>query len=183
ISLNIRKIIEIKPKNFLTKNQKSILADSLKDKKIVGVITSDKLIVAVDENKLYATDGVYLFGTNEKFNPYFVTAIFNSKLYTFIYRLYSLENGRILPQVKPAMVKRMPFMDIEPDKQIPFIELSNKLSYLNKDLANCKTPKDEKMLKLQIDKTEEKINQLIYELYDLTEDEIVIVENEVENNT
>ena len=154
----------------------------IKDKKIVGVITSDKLIVAVDENKLYATDGVYLFGTNEKFNPYFVTAIFNSKLYTFIYRLYSLENGRILPQVKPAMVKRMPFMDIEPDKQIPFIELSNKLSYLNKDLANCKTPKDEKMLKLQIDKTEEKINQLIYELYDLTEDEIVIVENEVENN-
>lgn len=155
----------------------------IKDKKIVGVITSDKLIVAVDENKLYATDGVYLFGTNEKFNPYFVTAIFNSKLYTFIYRLYSLENGRILPQVKPAMVKRMPFMDIEPDKQMPFIELSNKLSYLNKDLANCKTPKDEKMLKLQIDKTEEKINQLIYELYDLTEDEIVIVENEVENNT
>ncbi|MBR0270885.1 MAG: N-6 DNA methylase [Methanobrevibacter sp.] len=148
----------------------------LKDKKIVGVITSDKLIVAVDENKLYATDGVYLFGTNEKFNPYFVTALFNSKLYTFIYRLYSLENGRILPQVKPAIVKRMPFINVEPTLQKPFIELSNKLTNLHKEFLDCKTPKEEKLLKLQIAKTDEKINRLVYELYGLTDEEIAIIE-------
>uniref|UniRef100_UPI00388D9275 Eco57I restriction-modification methylase domain-containing protein n=1 Tax=Methanobrevibacter sp. TaxID=66852 RepID=UPI00388D9275 len=149
----------------------------LKDIKIVGVITSDKLIVAVDENKLYATDGVYLFGTIEKFNPYFVTAIFNSKLYTFIYRLYSLENGRILPQVKPAIVKRMPFIDVELNNQKPFIELSNKLNDLKKELQVVKTPQEEKLLKIQIDKVDEQINNMVYELYDLTEDEIKIIED------
>jgi len=148
----------------------------LKDKKIVGVITSDKLIVAVDENRFYATDGVYIFGTKEKFNPYFVTALFNSKLYTFIYRLYSFENGRILPQVKPAIVKRMPFINLEMDNQIPIIKLSKKMVDLNKKLLVCKIPQDEKILKLQINKTDEKINQLVYELYDLTEEEIKIVE-------
>ena len=149
----------------------------LKDIKIVGVITSDKLIVAVDENKLYATDGVYLFGTIEKFNPYFVTAIFNSKLYTFIYRLYSLENGRILPQVKPAIVKRMPFIDIELNNQKPFIELSNKLTDLKKELQVVKTPQEEKLLKIQIGKVDNQINNKVYELYDLTEDEIKIIED------
>jgi len=155
----------------------------LKDKKIIGVITSDKLIVAVDENRLYATDGVYIFGTIEKFNPYFVTALFNSKLYTFIYRLYSLENGRILPQVKPAIVKRMPFIDIEPENQTPLINLANKMVDLNKELLVCKTPKDEKILKLQITKTNEKIDQLVYDLYNLTDAEIAIVENEVGNES
>ena len=152
----------------------------LKDKKIVGVITSDKLIVAVDENRFYATDGVYIFGTNEKFNPYFVTALFNSKLYTFIYRLYSLENGRILPQIKPAIVKKMPFINIEPDNQISLIKLSKELVDLNKNLLNCKTPKEKKILEMQIAKTDEKIDKLVYELYGLTEDEIEIVESSLE---
>lgn len=148
----------------------------LKDKKIVGVITADKLIVAVDENKLYATDGVYLFGTNEKFDPYFVTAILNSKLYTFIYRLYSLENGRILPQVKPVIVKSMPFIDIEIEDQLPFIELSNKLNNLNKELSISKTPIKKRLLEKQIAFTDKKINQLVYDLYDLTDEEIDIIE-------
>ena len=54
---------------------------------------------------------------------------------------------------------------------------------LNRNLAKCKTPKDEKILKLQITKTDEKINQLVYELYGLTDEEIAIVENEVGDNT
>ena len=54
---------------------------------------------------------------------------------------------------------------------------------LNKELAECKTPKDEKILKLQISKTDDKINRLVYELYDLSDDEIAIVENEVDDNS
>ena len=47
---------------------------------------------------------------------------------------------------------------------------------LNKELATCKTPKEEKLLKIQIAKTDEKIDKLVYDLYDLTEEEISIIE-------
>ena len=57
--------------------------------------------------------------------------------------------------------------------------LVDNILLFNKDLTSCKTPKDEKLLKLQIDKTEEKINQLVYELYNLTDDEIDIIEREL----
>ena len=50
---------------------------------------------------------------------------------------------------------------------------------LNKKLADCKTPKDKKLLKLQIAKTDEKIDKLVYEIYDLTEEEIAIIEENI----
>lgn len=62
------------------------------------------------------------------------------------------------------------------------ISLVDNMIQLNNELSNCKTPKDEKLLKLQIAKTDEKIDQLVYELYDLTSDEIYIVEKEVCDN-
>ena len=82
-----------------------------------------------------------------------------------------------MPQVKPAIVKRMPFIDIELNNQKPFIELSNKLTDLKKELQVVKTPQDEKLLKIQIGKVDNQINNKVYELYDLTEDEIKIIED------
>ena len=149
----------------------------LKDKKIMGVITSDRLIMAIDENQLYATDGVYLFSTSEEFNPYFVLAVLNSNLFTFIYRLYSLENGRVLPQVKPSIIKNLPFKSIELNEQQKFIDSSHKMMELNKQLNKTKTPKEIKILEQQIEFTDMKINRLVYEVYGLTEEEINIVES------
>ncbi|HEY7315126.1 MAG TPA: hypothetical protein VH643_37615 [Gemmataceae bacterium] len=47
---------------------------------------------------------------------------------------------------------------------------------LHKQLAAAKTPQDQTILKRQIDATDRQIDQLVYELYGLTEAEIRIVE-------
>ena len=57
--------------------------------------------------------------------------------------------------------------------------LANKMVNLNNELLVCKTPKDEKILKLQIKKTDNKINQLVYELYGLNDAEIQIIEDDM----
>ena len=54
---------------------------------------------------------------------------------------------------------------------------------LNKELLNCKVPNQEKILKIKIRKTDDKINQLVYKLYDLTEDEIRIIEESIGNDS
>lgn len=47
---------------------------------------------------------------------------------------------------------------------------------LHKQLAAAKTPQDQTVLQRQIDATDRRIDQLVYELYGLTDAEIQIVE-------
>ena len=47
---------------------------------------------------------------------------------------------------------------------------------LHKQQAPAKTPTAKTMLQRQIDGTDRQIDRLVYELYDLTEEEIAIVE-------
>jgi len=47
---------------------------------------------------------------------------------------------------------------------------------LNKQLAEAKTDHEKTLIQRQIDATDNQIDKLVYELYDLTPEEIVIVE-------
>ena len=55
-------------------------------------------------------------------------------------------------------------------------ELVEKMLDLHKRLAETKTPTDRNRLQRQITATDQAIDQLVYELYDLTDEEIAIVE-------
>jgi hypothetical protein len=80
----------------------------LKDEKILGVITEDEIVVALDTNQTFATDGLYLFGVRKEINPKYLMAILNSRLFVFVYRLLALEKGRVLAQVKPTTLCELP---------------------------------------------------------------------------
>ena len=49
---------------------------------------------------------------------------------------------------------------------------------LNKELQKATLPEQKEQLKARIDFTDKKIDRLVYQLYDLTEEEIMIVEGE-----
>ncbi len=55
--------------------------------------------------------------------------------------------------------------------------LVSRMIELNQKQAEAKTPQSKEMLKRQIDATDHQIDQLVYKLYDLTEDEIEIIES------
>lgn len=48
---------------------------------------------------------------------------------------------------------------------------------LKKNQAKSKVPQTAEMLKRQIEATDKQIDQLVYKLYNLTEEEIKIIEN------
>ena len=66
------------------------------------------------------------------------------------------------------------------NKQI--IKASEQLISLNIAVDLAKTPQEKKNLQRQIDALDNQIDRLVYELYDLTEDEIKIVEESVKWN-
>ena len=58
------------------------------------------------------------------------------------------------------------------------VRLVGQMLELNKKLAESKVPQITAMLRRQIESTDRHIDQLVYKLYDLTEEEIKIVESE-----
>ena len=59
------------------------------------------------------------------------------------------------------------------DKMVGLVETMLKL---HKDLPKAKTPNEQESIQRQIAASDKQIDQLVYELYGLTEDEIRIVE-------
>ena len=153
-----------------------------KSVKIVGVITGDRISVTTDTENLYLTDGLYLFSLKDISMVNFVIGILNSRLFVFIYRLLSLETGRVLAQVKPTILERLPIRKIsissasEKGLYNQMTEFVEQMLEFNKQLRKLKTPDDKTRLLRQIDSTDRQIDQLVYELYGLTEEEIAVVE-------
>lgn len=56
------------------------------------------------------------------------------------------------------------------------VTLVERMLALHKQLAAAKTPQANTVLERQIEATDRQIDRLVYELYDLTEEEIKIVE-------
>lgn len=83
--------------------------------KIVGLTTTDKLAVALDAEGYMAMDALYVFQLDEKtsLSAYFLIALLNSRLLTFIYRYFAQEEGRVLAQVKADNLYALPIRRIE----------------------------------------------------------------------
>ena len=59
---------------------------------------------------------------------------------------------------------------------LKMVSLVDQMMELHKKLAEAKIPDEKTRLQRQIDSTDSQIDQLVYELYDLTDEEIKIVE-------
>ncbi len=147
-----------------------------KKKKILGVITEDEIIVALDAYKYYASDGLYLFGLKNGINEYYILSILNSKFLVFIYRLLALESGRVLAQVKPTIISTIPIPAQNSKESNNLIAKATLLETLLYQIRKVKTPQEKTALQRQIDAADKQIDQLVYQLYGLTEEEIRIVE-------
>ena len=129
-----------------------------------------KVTSTVDKNgKILSVDTVEnTVITDSNFDPVFIAALFNSTLinwytYRFIFccaiRTMDFDN---------YYVGKIPLARITPEQQLPIIELANQI------LTTKRADPDADTSDL-----ENEIDKLVYELYNLTEDEIAIVEGSV----
>ena len=154
-----------------------------KSSKFVGVITGDRIILAIDSKHAYPTDGAYLFGVRTDVDPSFLIGIMNSRLFVFLYRLLTMEKGRVLAQVKPTVLNHLPIRHIDPsvapEKKLHDELILNVVTImkLNDRIASAKTAHERTLLQRQIYAKDRQIDQLVYKLYELTDDEITLVES------
>jgi type I restriction-modification system DNA methylase subunit len=245
---NFNRYTEIENENFLRYNYREYLnsndtfrfsEDLLKrSPKLIYRQTSSCLIATIDYDKNYCDKTVHIIVPKEnvEFDLRYLLAIFNSKLYDYLYKQLTEESGRAFAQVKTINIKKLPFIlsnynsnNLEKIDEILSLnkqfkahikkltkyilsqyqiqkitgklidwynlDFSDFLIELNKAIKSIKgTPLSKKDefewmeifdenknkaldIKSKIDKIENEINQMVNELFGLTDEEIQIVEN------
>lgn len=151
---------------------------------IVRQIVSGKpqrIYAGYTDEELYNTQiGFNIVSKDEsKLKIKYVLALFNSELMNYYHREKFLDQSKELFQkILIANAKTFPIKVIAEPKQQPFIEQVDKMLSLNKRLYEIGDKKTDERVKLEEDikKTDNEIDQLVYNLYGLTPDEIKIVE-------
>lgn len=150
--------------------------------KFVGVITEDQIVVALDNECHYVTDGLYTFSLKTDIDPYFIMAILNSKLFVYLYRLVSFEKGRVLAQVKPTIIGTLPICLVTKENKSIVTEISSLAKHLCSlygNSVNSTGSHEALILQRTIGGIEDKIDSKVYSLYNLTKEEISSIKSNV----
>ncbi|MES0489888.1 MAG: N-6 DNA methylase [Leptospirales bacterium] len=137
-----------------------------------------------DSGRLYYPTTVYIFSIPDKY----LLCILNSKVAWFCLKnicavLGDSDSGGRL-RLKKQYMEQLPIRTIDFDnsddkaKHDQMITLVDRMLDLNKRLPEANTPHDKTQLERQIAATDQEIDLLVYKLYDLTDEEIKIVEGD-----
>lgn len=138
------------------------LEDFEKDKIIWGEI-SDKPKFAFDDKKYFAEATTFLM-TGEKLK--FLLAILNSKVSEWYFNLIGTTTGMGTNRWKKYKIELLPIKIASQDQEKEFELLVNQILAIKKQNSSANTTE-----------LENQIDQLVYQLYDLTKEEIKIIEN------
>ncbi len=115
--------------------------------------------------------------TTTEISPYYVLGILNSTLMNWLFaKSYNIVN------IDPRYLKKIPIRSIHQEQgkgkksHDRMVAMVTDILSLHKQLASTKVPQDKTMLQARIASIDRQIDQLVYELYGLTEAEISIVE-------
>ena len=114
---------------------------------------------------------------NSAHNLKYYLGIINSNVNKYYWKKLNSDEKKTFPKIKKEAILsiRIPICDNSKSDSIKV--LVDQLLILNKDLQAETLESKREQIKRKIDHFEDKINELVYKLYDLTEEEIRIIEN------
>ena len=136
---------------------------------------------ALDEENEYLgfTNTTVLFDTNENIDIKYILTLLNSNVLNFRYKSIGKQTGNGSYEYFENGISKLPIPVISLDEQKPFVILTNEMMKLKQDYHSCNTPTEKKLIQKAITNTDKKINKIVYELYDLTDAEIKVIEENI----
>jgi len=134
--------------------------------KIISRQTSDRLIATLDTEQYFTRNSIHNISIiDNNIDIKYVLGVYNSKLLNFVYQKLTEEIGKVLPQVHIADLNELPIPKVGSQRQAPIINLVDRILTAKRENPAADTST-----------LEAEIDQLVYGLYGLTEEEISIVE-------
>ena len=145
--------------------------------------TGDRIIAMSDESGIFPEQSLYfLFNKRTDFDLKYLLGLLNSRVLTAYYRAKAITNRKSIAQLKKVDLDQLPIRKIDmsnpadKDRHDRMVSLVQRMLELHRQLAVAKTAHEQTALQRQIDATDAQIDQLVYQLYELTPEEIKIVE-------
>jgi len=113
----------------------------------------------------------------DQFDIRYVLSLINSSYMRYLYNTLVQESGRVFPQVKITHVKKLPLRILPQRDQKSFISIVDRILSITKYEDYLQSPQKQAKVKA----LEAEIDHLVYKLYNLTPEEIKIVEGRNEN--
>ena len=141
--------------------------------------TGDRLVGTLDYGQLLCLNNMHvLVPTSAATDLRFLLGIVNSRLLNWFYRTSNPEVGEALAEVKRTHVAALPISTAASNdshmKRI--VQLVDQMLEAKKQLASARTERDKTFYQSKCATLDRQIDYLVYKLYDLTGDEIAIVE-------
>jgi len=171
---------------FLPEAIKSGGNESVYRQKRIGIRQIGQVpIASIIPKNIFALNTMYnvYFKEPTEYTLNFLLAIINSKLNQFIWRKTHYDEKKTFPKIKKEAILSIsvPVIDfsksVEKDKHDQITKLVDNLMKLNKQLHDTKLENQCQQIQRTINHTEKKIDELVYELYGLSKNEIEIIEN------
>ena len=123
--------------------------------------------VYVGNETIYSNRSLYsILITDKTLRTKYVLALLNSSLFQWYYSNMFKGDTELFPKIRIAQAKQLPILKVSSEKQQPMVQLIDKILAIKQSCPNADTSD-----------IEHKIDQLVYQLYNLTPDEISIIEN------
>lgn len=156
----------------------------LSKEKIFFRRVSSSLIGTLDDKQFYALNTLVTINKKIdcKVDIKFILAVFNSKLSNFYYSKFLKSTKKVFSEIQAKQVGQLPFPSIDfkskdfQNKHDEIVSLVVQLLKNNEEKVILKLQSDIEQLEGKIIYCENKINELVYQLYGLTQEEIKIVE-------
>jgi len=132
-----------------------------------------------DESGYYANNKCFIIPSKDKF----LLGILNSSLMFFLFRTYlpKLQHGFFMPAyviLKKFPIRTINFADpVDKARHDRMVALVSQMLELNKKLQDATLDHEKTLLSRQVEAADAAIDALVYELYELTAEEIAIVES------
>ncbi len=143
--------------------------------------TGDRLIATLDDKQFLCMDTIHMI-YKSNFDLRFILAILNSKFMSYYYRKIVPEKGKVFAEVKIVNLKQLPIRIIDFDNpkekamHDKMVNLVDNMLELNKKKAALPPSSKRDKIEREIQMTDDKIDELVYELYGITEEEKKIIE-------
>ncbi len=149
--------------------------DNFDKEKLIYPNMAPSLFTAFDDKGFYTNQKCFII-TSDTINLKFIYSLFSSKVLNFVFKLMGSPLGTGGYDINKYFVEELPIVfNDELEEQI--VELTDKSIELHTLLNGESIPPNQRLvLEKQLNVVDKEIEQLIYQLYDLNDDEIKIIE-------
>lgn len=137
--------------------------------------TGSSLCATYSDKQELIESTIYIL-RSDKVNLKFLLGLINSKLLSFYLSKRLITNSQGFPQVLMGQLEQLPIVTTSEKYQNEIAQSVEQLLQLNQEKEEIKLQTKVLQLESKIDYCESRINEIVYQLYDLAEEEIKIVE-------